>query len=217
MKRIKIIAAVLTGLAVSACGSAETEFASRNAPLEAPGEAPGQVAPVSVNVQTVTVSVPRSLRVSEANRYYPGGDIVWREDPRGDRHAQVHKIVQDAMVRGVTGLDNGVPVELYVEVTRFHALTEKARYSTGGVHDIDFMVTLRDPATGQPLTEPRLIEANLKAFGGRQAIAAEQRGETQKVRITEHLARVIRAEISNPGSYKSASLGVMGLFNKTGS
>nr|WP_309503753.1 DUF6778 family protein [uncultured Roseovarius sp.] len=213
MKRIKIVAAMLMGLAVSACGSTETEFASRNAPLEAPK----QVAPIAVNVQSVTVSVPRTLRVSEANRYYPGGDIVWREDPRGDRHAQVQKIVQDAMVKGVTGLDTGVPVELYVEVTRFHALTEKARYTTGGVHDLEFKVTLKDPATGQPLTEPRLIEADFKAFGGSQAIAAEQRGETQKVRITEHLAKVIRAEISNPGSYQSAGLGVMGLFNKSGS
>ncbi len=212
MKRIKIIAAMLMGLAVSACGSADTEFASRNAPLEAPA----QVAPVLLNVQTVTVSVPRSLRVSEANRYYPDGDIVWREDPRGDRHAQVQKIVQDAMVKGVTGLDNGVPVELYVEVTRFHALTEKARYTTGGVHDLEFKVTLRDPATGQALTEPRLIEADFRAFGGKQAIAAEQRGETQKVRITERLASAIRAELSNPGSHQTASLGVMGLFNKSG-
>ncbi|QIE44740.1 hypothetical protein G5B38_03915 [Pseudohalocynthiibacter aestuariivivens] len=213
MKMIKIVAAMLMGLAVSACASSEPEFASRNAPLETPE----QIAPVAVSVQTVTVSVPRALKVSEANRFYPGGDIVWREDPRGDRHVQVQRIVQDAMVKGVTGLNNGVPVELYVEVTRFHALTQKARYTTGGVHDLEFTVTLRDPATGNPLTEPRLIRADLKAYGGKQAIAAEGRGETQKVRITNHLAEVIRAEITQPGSYKSADLGMMRLFNKSGS
>ena len=212
MTKFKIIAAMLLGLSVSACGAAP-EVATRNAPLEAPK----QMNAVSLSVQTVTVSVPRSLKVSEANRFYPGGDIVWREDPRGDRHAQVQKIVQDAMIKGVTGLEGSVNVALDIEVVRFHALTEKARYTTGGVHDLEFKVTLRDPVTGQALTEHRVIRADLKAFGGYQAIAAEQRGETQKFRITEHLARVIRAEITDPGSYQGASLGMMGLFNKSSS
>ena len=53
---------------------------------------PGAALPVTV--ARVEVRVPRSLKVSEANRYLPAGDIVWREDPPGDRHAQVQAIVQ---------------------------------------------------------------------------------------------------------------------------
>lgn len=208
MTRLKLIAATLMGLAVSAC--AAPDVATRNAPLEAPK----QIAPVPVSVETVTVTVPRSLKVSEANRFYPGGDIVWREDPMGDRHAQVQKIVQDAMLKGVTGLDGVVPVALDIEVTRFHALTQKARYTTGGVHDLEFKLTLRDVATGAPLSETREVKAHLKGFGGRTAIAAERRGETQKARITKHLAEVIRAELTNPGGFQAEDLGVLGLFSK---
>ena len=51
----------------------------------------------------VRVSVPKSLSVSEAKSLLPNADIVWREDPLGDRHAQVGKIVQNAVLRGAQG------------------------------------------------------------------------------------------------------------------
>lgn len=207
MKR-RMIAALMMGLSVAACGGAP-ETVSRGMPLDMQQD----VAPVSVSVRSVQVRVPRELEVSEANRYFPGGDIVWREDPFGDRHAQVQAIVQDAMQQGVAGLDGAVPVDLDIEVVRFHALTEKARYSTGGVHGLQFTMTLKDAASGQALTEPRLIKADLKAYGGQKAIAAMQRGETQKLRITRHLAEVIRTEIAAPGSYRPADLGMMALFD----
>lgn len=35
----------------------------------------------------VRVSVPKTLTVSEAKKLLPNADIVWREDPPGDRHA----------------------------------------------------------------------------------------------------------------------------------
>ena len=48
----------------------------------------------------VRVSVPKTLVVSEAKTLLPRADIVWREDPMGDRHAQVGKIIQTAVLRG---------------------------------------------------------------------------------------------------------------------
>ena len=172
--------------------------------------APGQ-APVSVN--SVTVLVPRALKVSEANRYLPRGDIVWREDPIGDRHAQVQKIVQDAIVQGVTPLQGPVKADVVIQVSRFHALTEKARYTTGGVHSITFDLALKNTQTGELLVPVREVRADLDAFGGQQALQAEARGLTQKVRITNHLAEVIRQEVSNPEGYKNASLGFFQVLN----
>lgn len=169
-------------------------------------------APVTIN--SVTVLVPRSLKVSERNSYLPRGDIVWREDPIGDRHAQVQKIVQDAMVRGVSPLSGPVKADLEIVVKRFHALTEKARYTTGGVHAITFDMVLKDPVTGAQLTPPREVRADLEAFGGQQAINAEARGQTQKVRITDHLTWVIQQELTNPEGYENASLGIIQVMNR---
>lgn len=53
-----------------------------------------------INVAQINVLVPDSLTVAEANWYYPGSDIVWGEDPIGDRHAQVAHILQDALGAG---------------------------------------------------------------------------------------------------------------------
>ncbi len=174
--------------------------------------APAMTAPVTIN--SVTVRVPRSLKVSEANSYIPRGDIVWREDPIGDRHAQVQKIVQDAMARGVTPLNGPINADLHIEVAKFHALTEKARYTTGGVHAITFQLALKDATTGELLMPVKTVKADLDAFGGKQALQAEGRGLTQKVRITNHLAEVIRQELSSPEGYKNASLGVIQLMNR---
>jgi hypothetical protein len=210
MKHLRAIAALMLGLAVSACGSVET--ATRNAPLETPELAPS---PVSFNVEAVRVSVPKSLRVSEANRYYPGGDIVWREDPVGDRHAQVKAIVQEGVTKGVSAMQPGaVPVVMDIEVTRFHAVTEKARYTIGGVHAIQFKMQLRNPTTGEAYGEPHFVKADFKALGGAKAIKAEREGKTQKHRITNHLAQVIRTELTSPEGYQAASNGIMGAINQ---
>ncbi|SLN44332.1 hypothetical protein TRL7639_02349 [Falsiruegeria litorea R37] len=199
---------------IPAVASGQVEIsATRAATSDASGAlsvVPGQ-APVSVN--SVTVLVPRSLKVSEANRYLPRGDIVWREDPIGDRHAQVQKIVQDAIVRGVTPLNGPVSAEVVIQVKRFHALTEKARYTTGGVHSITFDLALKNAKTGELLVPVREVRADLDAFGGQQALQAEARGLTQKVRITNHLAEVIRQELTNPEGYKNASLGFFQMLN----
>ena len=204
--------ALIVGLSVAGCSTPET--ATRNAPLETAavtGAAPAYA------IQDIRVSVPKTLRVSEANRYYPGGDIVWREDPAGDRHAQVKAIVEAAMMQGVNAMQPGhVPAILDIQVTRFHALTEKARYTVGGVHSLQFHMQLRNPETGATYGEPQFVKADFKALGGQAAIKAEQQGNTQKYRITNHLAAVIQSQLTSPHGYQAANLGLMGALNQLG-
>lgn len=167
-----------------------------------------------INISKINVRVPTSLKVSEANRYYPGGDIVWREDPIGNRHEQVAKIMHSALTSGTETFQGPVPVILDVQVERFHALSEKARYTVGGVHHIVFSMVLRDATTGAFLSDPRRVVTDLDAFGGQQAITAEARGLTQKVRISGHIAEVIRQQMTRPEGYVNASLGFYQLVNR---
>ena len=96
-----------------------------------------------------------------------------------------------------------MPVVVDVEVLRFHSLTEKTRYTIGGLHSIEFNMTLRDPKTNAVLVPTRKIKADLKGFGGSQAIAAEARGDTQKVRITRHLAGLLQHELMTPATERA--------------
>lgn len=146
------------------------------------------------------IDVPGSLRVSEANRFYPIADIVWRGEPPGDRRAQVRAIFAEGLARGAAGLTAGTPAVAEVEVLRFHSLTEKARYTVGGVHSIRFLLTLRDPATGAVLDGPRRVVADARASGGARAMAEEAQGRTQRVLIVEDLARVFRRELAGGGA-----------------
>ncbi|MGB7241925.1 MAG: DUF6778 family protein [Sulfitobacter sp.] len=204
---LKLITALALGLLLTGCGigGGGASRAEKNQPA---------VAYPPLRVVEINVTVPRSLEVSEANRYYPGGDIVWREDPYGDRHAQVQAIVQDAMETGTAGMTGASAVTLDVEVLRFHALTQKARFTTGGVHSLTLAYVVRNAKTGEPLAPRRVFSSDLKAFGGEEAIAAMQRGETQKVRITAHMARAIREELTVPGGHKNAKLGIFQKINK---
>lgn len=218
MKRFKLVLLLALGGLVSAC--ANPNVASRNAPFETTTLPPAtQNAAVAqpltdVRVEGITVRVPRSLKVSEANRFLPAGDIVWRDDPIGDRYQQVQAIFETALTRGTAPMDGALPIALDIEVTRFHALTEKARYTTGGVHNISFFLTLRDPATGVMLSEPRHVRADLSGLGGRAALQAEARGQTQKVRITDHLAYVIRQELTTLEGFENPRLGVIQAMNQ---
>ncbi len=226
MKIVRMFALLAAGLSLSACASVDA--VSRNAPLQAIPQ--GTTEPVSVpapsgavrdariaspvRIENVIVNVPTTLVVSEANLYLPSGDIVWRGEPRGDRYEQVKAIFETAMIRGAQSLDGDRRVDLLINVRRFHALTEKARYTVGGVHNIVFDMALADPVSGDLIEPWREVRADLKAFGGQDAIEAEARGETQKVRITDHLAQVLREEISTPGGHKNANLGLIQLMNQ---
>lgn len=171
------------------------------------------VAP-SINVAKINVRVPRTLNVSEANRYYPSGDIVWREDPIGDRYAQVQNVVEEGLRKGAARLNGERPVIIDVQITRFHALTEKARYTIGGVHAIQFYLQVRDAETKEVLMEPHLVKADFDALGGNAAVRAEANGITQRVRITDHLAKVIEHEMTKRYGYVAQNTGVIGAINQ---
>ena len=210
---LRAAAALTFALGLGACASVDT--ATRDTPptaslIDTPD---GAVAP-SVQIVDIQVSVPRELRVSEANRYYPSGDIVWREDPIGDRHQQVADVVRDGLMMGAERIEGDIPVIVGVEVTRFHALTEKARYTIGGVHAIQFYMQLFDPETGAPLGEPHFVKADFDALGGQPAIQAEAKGITQRVRITQHLAKVLQDELTGEQGYHSQANGLIGALNQ---
>jgi len=202
MNILKLITLLGLGTLVSACGSVP-DIASRNAPFEttsavlAGPEGQAQL-PQAMRVTAINVRVPRTLKVSEANVFYPRADIVWRGDPIGDRHAQIQSIFETAFAQGTSDMTGPVDVILDVEIVRFHSVTEKTRYTVGGVHNMEFRLTAFNAVTGLPLAPTRQIEANLPAFGGAQAIAEERRGQTQKVRVTGYLAQVIRQELQKP-------------------
>jgi hypothetical protein len=210
MKTLKLIVMLVLGAMVSACAAVDT--ATRNARFEPQQPEFVQTLP-TMRVTEINVLVPQTLKVSERNSYYPGGDIVWRGDAIGNRHQQVKAIFDTALSQGTAQMDGIVPVRLDIRVDRFHALTEKARYTIGGVHSIIFVLQIRDLSTGLALGEPRLVKADLDAFGGQQALRAEARGQTQKVRITNHLAEVIRQELSNEEGFKNPKLGLIQALN----
>ncbi|MFK7879371.1 DUF6778 family protein [Roseobacter sp.] len=204
MNRTRLIMASVLAALVSGCGfvdSVRWANVDDRSPLSNPTHqqnllaAPDDIQHRSFDVTRVIVSVPRSLKVSESNRFYPPGDIVWRGDPAGDRHEQVKAIFDAAIGQGVASMTDGVPVDLYIEVQRFHSLTERARYSIGGVHSITFILSLKEANTGVLLETPRQVKANLNALGGKRAIDADRKGQTQKARITAHLAAVIQSEL----------------------
>jgi hypothetical protein len=141
----------------------------------------------------VQVSVPRTLIASEEKSLLPKADIVWREDPLGDRHAQVAAIMDAAITRGAQGLRGARPVVIAVTVTRFHALTFEAelRGPDWGVHNIDFTAEVRDAATGAVLLPATAIRAELAALSGEEMRAARRRGVTQRSMISDHVARTV--------------------------
>ncbi|MCU0901587.1 MAG: hypothetical protein MUC82_13985 [Cypionkella sp.] len=188
-------------LALSACagGGPDVMRADRQLTLATQGQAQvatPQVRSAQYDVEDIRISVPSKLRVSEANMFYPVADIVWRGEPMGNRHAQVMSIFKEAMDRGTYTMATGRKVVVDVEVTRFHSVTEKTRYTVGGTHSMHFNLTVTDATTGEVLDGPRAIVADTKAAGGAQAVAEEQMGRTQRVVVVERLANVIRAELS---------------------
>ncbi len=146
-------------------------------------------------VREVRVLVPEGLSVSEANSYYPIADIVWRGDPRGDRKSQVADILRTAFEAGTAGLAGDTPVVATLTLRRFHSLTERTRYTVGGVHSIRFDLEVTHARTGAVLEPSRWIVADLEGLGGEAALRADERGEGQKVRITRHLTDLALREL----------------------
>lgn len=176
----------LSAAVLSACvgggGSFKTEYQPVPAALAA-----------SWRLAEVRVAVPRSLKVSEAKTLLPNADIVWREDPMGDRYDQVGKIIETAVLRGAQGLRGARPVILDITVTRFHALTFEAEQSNNnwGVHNIRFTARVLDARSGEVLLAPTDIRSELPALSGEQMRAARLKGITQKSMITNHVAATV--------------------------
>lgn len=159
----------------------------------------GRAAPSQWDVVDVRVNVPRDLTVSEANSFAPKADIVWRGDPKGDRYIQVQQIFRQAGLQGTANMTGQRPVYLDIQVHRFHAMTEKARYTLtfSGVHNIRFSMVVRDAATGVPISPVDTVRADLAAYVGEQALRADAAGITQKHRIVSHLRAVISGWLQN--------------------
>lgn len=198
MKMLKIISAIALGLTVAGCASVDT--VSRNMLIETPSlSAENRVIARSYAVQDVTFSAASDIRVSESNSYYPNADVVWRGDPIGDRVAQIGAIFTTATERNKPVMNGEVPVIVDYQLVRFHGVTERTRFSVGGVYNIEFMMSVRNAVTGALIEEPHFVEADLSAPGGIAALMLEQQGQTEKVRVTDFLTQVIRDELS--GSY----------------
>lgn len=181
-----LFAVLLTGLsALSACTSGQWET-NYNDVID-PSVSKGW------RVTNIDVRVPRSLSVSEENSYAPDADIVWHGERIGDRYQQVDAIITKAAKNASNGLRGSRPVSLVIEVATFHALTDRTRYTLNdaGVHNISFAAQVFDARTGAKLSAPDQIQADLIAYTGYQAAAAEARGETQRVRIVAHVSNVI--------------------------
>lgn len=201
MKAAKTLVSLALVLGLSAC--VQPDAASRSG-ASTPGVslaskdgtvAVGQKVAIPLNVTDVRVMVPGSLRVSEAETWYPNADVVWRGEPRGNRLVQVQAIFEEAAAKGTADLKSGVAVVAEVEVTRFHCVTEKTRNTIGGTHSMHFKLTIRDAATGAVLDGPRLVSADVKASGGSKAIAEDYAGRTQRVVVVERLAQVLHDEL----------------------
>ena len=140
--------------------------------------------------------MPSSLTVSEANLFYPKADIVWRDEPVGDRYAQIKAVMAQGLAKGTANMRTGPPAVVAVRVERFHSLTEKARFSVGGVHNLVFVLTVRNAASGAILDGPRRVEVAIRASGGGKALAEDAAGKTQRVVIVAGLAEAIRRELA---------------------
>ena len=69
-------------------------------------------------LSSVHVTAPRSLVVSEEEVYVPKADIVWREDPSGNRYEQVEALMERAIARGAAGLHGARPVTIEATMVR---------------------------------------------------------------------------------------------------
>ncbi|MFY0690895.1 MAG: hypothetical protein JXR14_03125 [Paracoccaceae bacterium] len=159
------------------------------------------VAAADWTVSRVQIDVSPDLTVSDADLYYPIADIVWRGDPPGDRRLQVATLMEESLTDGLSHLSGTQDVSMTFVVRRFHSVTERARAALGGVHSIMFDLSVFDTETGLRILGPLPIDASLAAFGRGEALKADLRGETQKVRIRRHLGNLMRVEFPGNGIF----------------
>ncbi len=196
-----IILCLALVLNIGLAGCAILDLPQRDTPFRANSvEAFGQATIRDYAVHSMTFIAPTNLKVSESNGYYPMGDIVWRGDPVGNRIEQVANIFETAVQRNQSELSGRIPIVVDIELVRFHGVTERTRFSMGGVYNIVFDLTLRHAKTGAVVERRHRVKADLTAPGGYAALLQEQRGETEKVRVTDYLTQIMRGELT--GNYQ---------------
>lgn len=147
----------------------------------------------SWHLHRVEVVVPENLTVSDANTYAPNADIVWHGDLSGDRREQVASILRDGLMQAGSSLSGPRGVAINARLEHFHAVTPAAvARSPAAVHNIGYVIQVFDDESGDPLTPPERIEADLEAYVGSAAITAAIQGQSQRVRIVDHIANVTR-------------------------
>ncbi|MFO8126546.1 DUF6778 family protein [Yoonia sp.] len=135
------------------------------------------------------------LSVSESETFYPDADIVWRGDPMGPRIPQIAAMFQEAAARTRPVVDDAVPVDVDVTLVRFHGVTNRTRYTVGGVYNVVFDLTIHRAGFDEVIEPARRVVDNLDAPGGERAGLLEQSGQTQKVRVTDFLTTLLRAQL----------------------
>lgn len=160
---------------------------------------------VTFNWQVVSVeaNVSRDLTTTNFNGQMPDVDIIWREDGPGDVYLQVQTIMEEAMASAASQMQVSIKgsrkVILITDLVQFHSLTERARSNIGGIHNVDFHLTVVDAVTREILAGPAYIEADVTAYGGAKADAAVARGETMRVRIIQRVSDVIATYLGVAG------------------
>lgn len=200
MFKAKTLTGLTVSLALLACSPAEMPSRGMNLASPALPEIALQDRAIATeyNVVGYEVTVPRDLLVSEADVYLPIADIVWHGDPEGDRYEQIKAIFDAALGRSTSDMTQGRPVEVLIQVHKFHALTPKTRATVGGNFAMHFYLTVYDAVTREVLDGPRMIIADTPASGGVRALREEKRGITQKSVITGRLVEVFDEELARP-------------------
>lgn len=137
----------------------------------------------------------QDLEVSERESFYPTADIVWRGDPFGDRVAQIGAMFAEAAARNRRVLNGPVPVDVMVQLVRFHGVTNRTRYTVGGNYNIVFDMTVYAAGSNTVIEPTRRVVGNLDAPGGETAVRLEESGQTQKVRVTDYLTGLLRSQL----------------------
>jgi len=184
---------VAVALGLSACVSTNTSFPE---PLR-------DDTTYNWKVVDVQADVPRTLTTTERNGQMPNVDLIWTEEGQGDVYAQIEAIMEESMAQAASRLRSSIkgnrPVIIRTEQTQFHSLTERARSNIGGIHNVDFILTVVDANTGELLAGPAIIEADVTAFGGSAARASVAEGQTMRVRIIDRVSDVIATYLGVAG------------------
>lgn len=144
-------------------------------------------------VSDVVVTVPAEATTTESNTFAPSADIVWHGEEYGNRKAQVAAIVEEGLRAGASAPNGPRSVTLVALVTKFHGVTPLAvARAPQAVHNIEFQLQVVDSTTGEAITQPFLVDADLEAHVGAAAITAALQGRDQRTRIVSHIAAVTR-------------------------